>query len=45
VFRFEMEHALHRAGLEAIEVYSDFERRLLRDDSREMVWIARRPPA
>jgi len=45
VFRFEMEHALHRAGFEAIEVFGDFELQPLQDDSREMVWIARRPPA
>lgn len=45
VFRFEMEHVLHRAGFDAIKVLGGFERQPLQTDSREMVWIARRPPA
>jgi SAM-dependent methyltransferase len=43
VFRHEMEHALRRAGFEALEVFGDFGRGPLQDDSREMLWLARRP--
>jgi SAM-dependent methyltransferase len=42
VFRFEMAYALRCAGFEAIEVYGDFARRPLQDDSCEMIWTARR---
>jgi ubiquinone/menaquinone biosynthesis C-methylase UbiE len=43
VFRFEMEHLLKRAGFEVSQVYGDFERQELRDDSPHMVWLARKP--
>lgn len=43
VFRVEMEHALRHAGFEAVEVFGGFERQPLGDDSREMIWQARRP--
>jgi SAM-dependent methyltransferase len=41
VFRFEMEHALHRAGFESLQVFGDFKGGELQDDSSEMIWIAR----
>lgn len=41
VFRFEMEHLLARAGFRVEAVYGDFYRQVLRDDSSEMVWVAR----
>jgi ubiquinone/menaquinone biosynthesis C-methylase UbiE len=41
VFRFEMEHLLARAGFAVEAVYGDFYRQDLRDDSSEMVWLAR----
>jgi len=41
VFRFEMEHLLARAGFAVEAVYGDFFRQELRDDSSEMVWLAR----
>jgi SAM-dependent methyltransferase len=42
VFRFEMEHLLKRVGFEIEHVYGDFSRKELRDDSTEMIWIARK---
>lgn len=42
VFPFEMEHLLARAGLAVEAVYGDFHRNELRDDSSEMIWVARR---
>jgi SAM-dependent methyltransferase len=42
VFRFEMEHLLARAGFAFETVYGDFCRQELRNDSSEMVWMARR---
>ena len=44
VFRFEMERLLARAGFSVEVVYGDFHRQELRDDSSEMVWLARNPP-
>ncbi len=41
VFRFEMEHLLARCGFTVEEVYGDFHRQELRDDSSEMIWMAR----
>ncbi|MDP6716186.1 MAG: class I SAM-dependent methyltransferase [SAR202 cluster bacterium] len=41
VFRFEMEHLLGRAGFEIEAVYGDFFRGVLKDDSSDMVWVAR----
>ena len=42
VFRFEMEHLLKRAGFEIEQVYGDFSRQELQDDSTEMIWVARK---
>jgi ubiquinone/menaquinone biosynthesis C-methylase UbiE len=42
VFRFEMEHLLARAGFTVEAVHGDFYRQELRDDSTEMIWVARR---
>jgi ubiquinone/menaquinone biosynthesis C-methylase UbiE len=42
VFRFEMEHLLKRVGFDIEHVYGDFFRQELRDDSTEMIWIARK---
>lgn len=41
VFRFEMEHLLARVGLAVEAVYGDFFRQELRDESSEMIWVAR----
>jgi hypothetical protein len=41
VFRFEMQHLLARVGFEVQGVYGDFFRGALRDDSSEMIWLAR----
>lgn len=41
VFRFEMEHLLERTGYVVETVYGDFLRQALRDESSEMVWVAR----
>jgi ubiquinone/menaquinone biosynthesis C-methylase UbiE len=41
VFRFEMEHLLKRVGFEVEAIYGDFFRQELRDESSEMIWIAR----
>jgi len=41
VFRFEMEHLLARVGFEIEAVYGDFYRGELRDESTDMVWVAR----
>ena len=42
VFRFEMEHLLKRVGFEIEHLYGDFYQQELRDDSTEMIWIARK---
>ena len=42
VFRFEMEHLLMRAGFEIEDVYGDFYRQELKDDSPHMIWLARK---
>jgi ubiquinone/menaquinone biosynthesis C-methylase UbiE len=44
VFRFEMEHLLSRMGFDVEAVYGDFFWGQLRDESTEMVWLARNPP-
>jgi SAM-dependent methyltransferase len=41
VFRFEMEHLLARAGYEVLVLYGDFHKNPLKDDSSEMIWVAR----
>ena len=41
-FRFEMEHLLARAGFDVEAVYGDFYGELLKDESTEMIWVARR---
>jgi len=41
VFRFEMEHLLRGTGFAVEAVYGDFFQQELRDDSSEMIWVAR----
>lgn len=41
-FRFEIEHALARAGLEVKALYGDFYCGELRAESSEMIWLATR---
>lgn len=41
VFRFEMEHLLERAGFVVENVYGDFFRKTLQNESSEMIWVAR----
>ncbi len=41
VFRFEMEHLLARAQFAVEALYGDFSRHKLRDDSKDMIWVAR----
>lgn len=43
VYRYEMEHLLARAGFAVDALYGDFEGARFREESTEMVWIARRP--
>ncbi len=43
VFRFEMEHLLARTGFENRTVYGNFFKGELKDDSSDMIWIARKP--
>jgi len=40
--RFELEHALARAGLEVEQLWGDFKRGELEDDSPEFIFVARR---
>ena len=42
LFRFEMEHLLGRVGFAVEAVYGDFLRQELRDESSDMIWVARR---
>lgn len=42
VFRFEMEHLLARAGFTVAALYGDFVQGEFRDDSSDMIWVARR---
>ncbi|MBI3944150.1 MAG: hypothetical protein HY326_14125, partial [Chloroflexi bacterium] len=44
VFRFEMAHLLARAGFAPEAVYGDFFQGELRNDSPEMIWVARHAP-
>lgn len=39
-FRYEVEHLLARCGFRVIELYGDFDRSPLEDDSPEMIFIA-----
>lgn len=41
VFRYEMEHALRRAGFDSLVVLGDFSGGKLADGSSEMIWIAK----
>lgn len=43
VYRYEMEHLLVRAGFEIEALYGWFDGRPLTEESREMVWVARKP--
>jgi ubiquinone/menaquinone biosynthesis C-methylase UbiE len=45
VYRFEMEHLLARVGFAVEAIYGDFFRQALRDESTEMIWVARTPLA
>jgi hypothetical protein len=42
VYRFEMEHLLARAGFAVTALYGDFFGQEFRDESSEMIWVARR---
>jgi len=42
VYRYEMEHLLALCGFEVEALYGWFDRRPFTDESREMVWLARR---
>ena len=39
-FRYEVEHLLARGGFRLVELFGDFDRSPLRDDSREMIFVA-----
>jgi hypothetical protein len=39
-FRYEVEHLLARSGLRATELFGDFDRSPLRDESPEMIFVA-----
>ncbi len=41
-YRYEVEHLLARAGLRLTNLYGDFDRTPLRDDSTEMIFVAER---
>jgi SAM-dependent methyltransferase len=43
IYRYEMEHLLARSGFEVEALYGDFDERPLTEDSREMIWVARKP--
>lgn len=43
VYPREMEHLLARAGFEVEALYGWFDERPLAEDSREMIWVARKP--
>lgn len=43
VYRYEMEHLLARAGFEIEALYGWFDERPFTEDSREIVWVARKP--
>ncbi len=42
VYRFEMEHLLVRAGFEVEALYGWFDERPVTEESREMIWVARK---
>jgi SAM-dependent methyltransferase len=41
-FRFEVEHLLARSGFRVVELFGDFNRSPLRDDSLEMIFVAKK---
>ena len=41
VFRFEMEHLLRRTGYSVEAVYGDFYKTTLKDESDQMIWVAK----
>jgi ubiquinone/menaquinone biosynthesis C-methylase UbiE len=43
IFRFEMEHLLHRVGFSVEAVYGDFFKHELTDSSGQMIWVAKSP--
>lgn len=43
VYRYEMEHLLARSGFEIEALFGWFDERPLTEDSREMIWVVRKP--
>ena len=43
-FRYELEHALARAGMEVVTIWGNFDRSPLADDSPEYIFVARPKP-
>lgn len=41
VYRYEMEHLLTRTGFEVEDLFGDYDRSALSDDSPEQLWVAR----
>ena len=41
-FRYEVEHLLARAGFEVVELYGDYDKSPLVDESPEMIFVARK---
>jgi SAM-dependent methyltransferase len=41
-FRYEVEHLLARCGLEAVQSFGNYDRSPLKDDSPEMIFVARK---
>ncbi len=44
MYRYEAEHLLARAGFEVVALYGGFDRQPFGEDSREMIWVARKAP-
>lgn len=43
-FRYELEHLLARGGFRVVELYGNFDKSPLRDDSPEMIFVAEKSP-
>lgn len=41
-FRYEVEHLLARCGFKTIDIFGDFNKSPLKDDSKEMIFVARK---
>ncbi|MFQ5664209.1 MAG: hypothetical protein ACE5HL_10290 [Terriglobia bacterium] len=39
-FRYEVEHLLARGGFKVVDLFGNFDRSPLRDDSPEMIFVA-----